>query len=71
MPEKSPKDRPDYSLFAILWSMGCGIVFLTMLGWWLDQKCHTRFLWTMIGIVLGIVYCVYEVWKVLKKGLYK
>ena len=67
MPDKSPDHRPDYVLLSRLWSIGGGIVFLTWAGWWLDQKFHTFAVCTLVGAFLGIMYCVYEVWRVLRR----
>ena len=66
MPDKSPDNRTDYSFLSRLWSIGGGIVFLTLLGWWLDQKFHTSAVFTLGGAALGVMYCVYEVWRAFK-----
>lgn len=66
MPDKGPDNRPDYTLLSKLWSIGGGIVFLTGLGWWLDQKFHTFAVLTLLGAGLSLTYCFYEVWRVFK-----
>ncbi len=40
-----------------------GIVFLFFGGLFLDQKFHTGYFWAFTGIVLGIIYVIYEIWK--------
>ncbi len=67
MPNQSPKDRPDYTLLSKLWNISGGIVFLTLLGWWLDQKFHTFAVLTLVGASLGILYCFYEIWRAYKE----
>jgi hypothetical protein len=42
---------------------GFGIVILALGGIYLDTRLQTGALWTMIGILLGIVYLAYEIWK--------
>lgn len=66
MPDKSPNDRIDYTILSKLWSIGGGILFLTWAGWWLDGKFHAFPLLTLVGAGLGLMYCVYEVWQVLR-----
>jgi hypothetical protein len=66
MPEKTPSDRPDYSLLSKAWNIGIVIVLLTLLGHWLDQKFHTSEILTLVGAFLGILYSLYEAWVALK-----
>lgn len=67
MLEKKPTPRPpDYTLLSKAWNLGFLIVFLTLLGHWLDQKLHTSALLTLSGAALGVLYCFYEAWRVLK-----
>ena len=44
-----------------------GIVFLSLGGIYLDNKYHTTYLWTFIGIGLGIIYIIYEILKSMAK----
>jgi F0F1-type ATP synthase assembly protein I len=67
MPKKFPQDRPDYSLFSKVWSIGSGIVILTLIGYWLDQKFHTTPVWMLAGAGLGVMYCFFEAWQAYKK----
>ena len=66
MPEKTPPNRPNYSLLSKAWNIGTAIVLLTLTGHWLDQKFHTSALFTLIGAILGILYSLYEAWVLLK-----
>jgi len=67
MSEKSPSDRPDYTVLSELWNIAGGIVFLPGCGWWLDQKFHTFPVLSLVGVALGLMYCCYVVWRVLKR----
>ncbi len=36
------------------------------LGYWLDRKFATGYVWTLAGIFIGFVLLIYEVWKILR-----
>ncbi len=42
-------------------------LFLFFLGYFLDQKFATGYLWTLIGIGLAFGMIGYEIWKIAKK----
>ena len=67
MPDKLPSNRPDYTLLSRVWNIGIGIVLLTLLGHWFDQKFHTFAVCTLTGAALGVMYCIYEAWHALKR----
>ena len=63
--ENSPKNLYAYSLgFSIPAAMG----ILTYLGYRIDQKWGGGILWTLVGMFLGLFYCLYEIWKLVKKS---
>ena len=64
--EKPPKDFKDSYMLARAWSIGGGIVFLSFLGYYLDQRFQTDHLYVLIGFGIGIVYTVYEIYKTIK-----
>jgi len=66
LPEKSPSDRPDYSLLSKAWNIGTAIVLLTLLGHWFDHKFHTKDIFTLVGAALGILYSLYEAWAAIQ-----
>jgi hypothetical protein len=66
VPDKSSLNRP-YSLLSKVWNLGFFIVFLTLLGYWLDKKLHTFAVLTLAGATLGLTYCFYEAWRALNK----
>lgn len=45
-----------------------GIAFLFLGGLYLDERFHTEFFWAFTGIILGIIYLIYETWKSLHKN---
>ena len=48
-------------------TMAVGMAFFAYIGYILDQKTGGGQLWTLAGIFLGLFYCGYEVWKLIKK----
>lgn len=40
-----------------------GMVVFVLGGWWLDRRRETGSFWTLFGLVLGLAYAAYEVWK--------
>ena len=61
---KIKKDNLDQLTLGL--NLAVGIVLFTFLGYALDQKLGSQF-WVFIGIVLGLFYCGYEVWKLIKQ----
>jgi F0F1-type ATP synthase assembly protein I len=53
---------------AVMLGMNCavGMAVFTFLGYLLDRKLDTRMVFTLIGMVLGLGYLAYEVWKVVR-----
>ncbi len=47
--------------------MTAGMVIFAYLGYLIDQKTTKGQAWTLVGIFLGLVYCGYEVWKLVRK----
>ena len=62
-----PPKPPDYTLLSKAWNIVAAIVFLTLLGFWLDKKFHTTALFTIMGAILGIGYALYEAWVLINK----
>lgn len=47
-------------------TMVVGVVLFTYLGYLIDKKRGTGQTWTLVGIFLGLFYCGYEVWKLVR-----
>ena len=47
-------------------NMAVGMAVFSLLGYYIGQELNKEFSLTLIGIFLGILYCVYEVFKVVK-----
>ena len=44
-----------------------GMAIFSMTGWWLDQKRGGGIIFTMVGVLLGLVYGGYEMWKTIRQ----
>lgn len=42
-----------------------GVGLFTFLGYYIDSKRGGGIFWTMCGMVLGLAYGAYEIWKVI------
>lgn len=47
-------------------NLAVGFALFVFLGSWLDNKFHHEFLFTLLGVGLGMFYGGYEIWKLLK-----
>jgi hypothetical protein len=68
MPEKTPQNRPDYAVLGKVGTISSAIIFLTLLGHWVDLKFRTHFIFTLTGAGLGFLYSLYEAWILLREN---
>ena len=48
--------------------LASGIIIFVLLGYFIDQKLgRGGIIFTVLGMVLGFLYCMYEAWKLVKK----
>ena len=48
-------------------NMTAGMILFSAIGYFIDQRTNNPHLfWTLIGMFAGLVYCGYEVWKILR-----
>lgn len=48
-------------------TMVVGVCFFTYLGYLIDKKTGGGQAWTLVGIFVGLFYCGYEIWKLIRK----
>lgn len=66
------KDKPAGSArkyaagVSLGWNMAVGMAVFTLIGYIIDQKIGSDQFWTLIGIFMGLFYCGYEVWKLVR-----
>lgn len=69
-PEKPADERPRTGAAAAL-SLGsqmlAGMLACSMLGYWIDRKRGGGSAFTLAGLFLGLFYCGYEVWKLVRQ----
>ena len=61
----SKKSLPAISLGL---NMAAGMAAFSALGYYWDQKSAKGYQWTLVGMFLGLFYCGYEVWKIVKEA---
>jgi hypothetical protein len=67
--DQSKKPEPPSNLFLLSLglTMAAGMAFFSFLGYFIDQKRGEGSLFTLLGMFLGLAYCFYEVWKVVRQ----
>jgi F0F1-type ATP synthase assembly protein I len=45
-------------------TLAVGVGLFSFLGYYIDQKRGTGMFWTLCGVVTGLAYGAYEVWRV-------
>ena len=63
----SPFLKQNLSAYSLGFSIPAAMAILTYLGYLLDQKWGGS-VWTFTGMFLGLFYCGYEIWKLVKKS---
>jgi len=48
------------------YNFAAGMLFFTGIGYWLDSKMLTDRTFTLCGLLLGLFYGFYEVWKIVR-----
>lgn len=59
-----PGDPPAVGLGL---QLAVGMVVFAGGGYWLDRKRGGGVAFTLVGVALGLVYCGYECWKVVRQ----
>jgi len=49
-------------------NLAVGMALFTMIGNWIDKKLGEQHLWILVGMFLGLFYCGYEVWKLIRQS---
>ena len=47
-------------------NLAAGLILFTLLGLYIDRRRGGGVFWTVCGMLLGVAYGVYEVWKLLR-----
>ena len=62
--KKPPENKTSATTFGL--NIAAGMAFFTYAGHLLDRKFGKDFL-VIIGACLGLLYCAYELWKVIRE----
>lgn len=65
-PSKKAYQRKFGPAVSLGYTMTAGMLVFTGLGYYADRKTGHRYLWTIIGMFLGLAYAGYEVWKLVR-----
>ena len=71
MPENSDPKKPfgdNLSGISLGMTMAVGVAFFTYLGYLVDQKTGGGQGWTLAGNYVGLFYCGYEIWKLIRNN---
>jgi len=60
-----PKNIPSVTLGI---NIAAGMALFTFTGNWIDKKLGNQHFWILIGIFLGLFYCGYEIWKLIRQS---
>ena len=64
--KRSPLANPAVTLGTNLMT---GMLFFSGIGYYLDhRRGDNSQVWTITGMFLGLAWCAYEVWKLVRKG---
>ena len=63
------KDQPsNFPHVTLGINLAVGMALFTFLGNWIDKKTGDQHFWILIGIFLGLFYCGYEIWKLIRRS---
>jgi len=63
--KNQPKSIPGISLGI---NIAVGMAFFTIFGNWIDQKLGDKHVWIIVGLLFGLLYIGYEVWKLIRQS---
>ena len=66
MPPQKP-EMGNLSAMTLGITMVTGVSFFTYLGYLVDKRIGSGRTWTLVGIFLGLFYCGYEVWRLIRR----
>ncbi len=64
---KKSDPQPTIPAISLGLNMAGGMTFFTLLGYWMGKKFNHEY-WLLGGIFLGLFYCGYEVWKLIRNN---
>jgi len=67
-PEEKPRLASGEQMTSLGLGMAAGMAVFTFIGYKIDQSRGGGRSFTLGGIFLGLLYCGYEVWKLVKRS---
>jgi hypothetical protein len=65
--DQKPEKQFNPPAISLGFNMAAGMGFFTFIGYKIDQKQGGGNAWTLAGMFLGLVYGVYEIWKLIRQ----
>ena len=66
----SPNDKPkrikDLSALSFGYTSAVGFFICVGLGYWADQRFASKGVWTLVGVLAGVILIVSELWKLIQ-----
>lgn len=68
MPDESPRRESNrLSATGLGLQLAVGMAAFAVMGYWIDRKRGGGVLYTLAGVALGILYVMYEMWKLARQ----
>jgi hypothetical protein len=61
-----PKGFKDFEAMNFGYASAVGFFVCCGAGYWADQRWHTGFRFTLLGIFIGICLIIFELWKIIQ-----
>jgi len=66
--EQKPEKLHNTAALSLGFNMAAGMGIFTYIGYKIDQRQGGGSSWTLAGMFLGLLYCAYEIWKLLRQN---
>ncbi len=68
MTNKNKNETPSNAGLSFGYTIIGEFVFCFFVGFYVDQKLNSGYVWTLTGMGLGMVLIAYELWKLTRKN---
>ena len=67
-PNDKPKRIKDLNALSFGYTSGVGFFICVGLGYWADQRFAGKGVWTLVGVLAGIILIATELWKLIQNS---
>jgi len=61
---KIDRNNLQYAMLGV--NIAVGMFLFSYIGYWIDKRQNTQ-IWILMGILLGLCYGAYEIWKAIQQ----